>query len=134
MPDYFVDTWYFVARLDRSDLHCARARLLAARFALARLVTHDAVLSEFLAYFSGHGASARIEAARAVREVANRMIVIPGSRDLFLQALSLYEVRPDKAYSLVDCMSMVVMKERGMRHVLTNDHHFRQEGFIVVNE
>lgn len=134
MPEYFVDTWYFVARLDRSDLHYARARLLAARFALARLVTHDAVLSEFLAYFAGHGANTRTEAVRVVREVANRMIVMPGSRDLFLRALSLYEGRTDKEYSLVDCMSMIVMKERGIRQVLTNDHHFRQEGFTVVNE
>ena len=51
----------------------------------------------------------------------------------FARALDLYEARPDKEYSLVDCMSMVVMRERGITHVLTNDHHFRQEGFTVVN-
>jgi predicted nucleic acid-binding protein len=54
--------------------------------------------------------------------------------DLFSAALSLYEQRPDKEYSLVDCMSMTLMRERGITHVLTNDHHFRQEGFTVVNE
>jgi predicted nucleic acid-binding protein len=31
-------------------------------------------------------------------------------------------------------MSMEVMERRGITHVLTNDHHFRQEGFTVVNE
>jgi uncharacterized protein len=40
----------------------------------------------------------------------------------------------DKAYSLVDCMSMSLMRERGITHILTNDHHFRQEGFTLVNE
>ena len=55
-------------------------------------------------------------------------------RELFERALSLYERRPDKEYSLVDCMSMTLMRERGITHVLTNDHHFRQEGFTVVSE
>jgi predicted nucleic acid-binding protein len=31
-------------------------------------------------------------------------------------------------------MSMVVMRERGITHVITHDHHFRQEGFTVVSE
>ena len=54
--------------------------------------------------------------------------------DLFAAALALYSQRLDKEYSLVDCMSMTLMRERGITHVLTNDHHFRQEGFTVVNE
>jgi predicted nucleic acid-binding protein len=29
---------------------------------------------------------------------------------------------------------MVVMEQRGIRHVLTNDHHFAQAGFVVVSE
>ena len=45
-----------------------------------------------------------------------------------------YAARPDKEYSLVDCMSMVVMKARNIDHVLTNDRHFSQEGFVVVSE
>jgi uncharacterized protein len=134
MPEYFVDAWFLIARLDRFDAHHSQARRLESRLKLATLVTHDAVLTELLAYFSGEGAKARVEAAQGVREVAARFIVIPGSRDLFLRALDLYERRPDKEYSLVDCMSMTLMRERGITHVLTNDHHFRQEGFTVVNE
>jgi predicted nucleic acid-binding protein len=56
------------------------------------------------------------------------------SSDLFDAALDLYARRLDKEYSLVDCASMVLMKRHGIHHVLTNDHHFRQEGFVVVNE
>jgi uncharacterized protein len=133
MPEYFIDTWYLIARIDRFDAHHSRARHLESRLKLAALVTHDAVLTEILAYFSGQGANARIEAVHAVREVVASFIVIPGS-DLFERALSLYERRPDKEYSLVDCMSMTLMRDRGITHVLTNDHHFRQEGFTVVNE
>jgi predicted nucleic acid-binding protein len=60
--------------------------------------------------------------------------VLPGDRDLFLRAIDRYDDRLDKHYSLVDCMSMLVMLDLGITHVLTNDHHFHQEGFVVVNE
>jgi predicted nucleic acid-binding protein len=29
---------------------------------------------------------------------------------------------------------MTLMRERGITHVLTNDHHFRQEGFTVLSD
>lgn len=134
MPEYFADTWFFVARLDRSDSQHAAARRLDAHLRFATLVTHDGVLTEVLAYFSGYGPFSRTEASRSVREFVYTKVALPASRDRFVQALSLYEQRPDKKYSLVDCMSMTLMRERGITHVLTNDHHFRQEGFTVVNE
>jgi predicted nucleic acid-binding protein len=62
-----------------------------------------------------------------------RAIVLPADRGLFLRAVDMYDDRLDKAYSLVDCMSMLVMKAHGIEHVLTNDHHFAQERLIIVN-
>jgi predicted nucleic acid-binding protein len=38
----------------------------------------------------------------------------------------------DKGYSLTDCFSMSVMRERGMDEILTADHHFEQEGLIAL--
>ena len=58
--------------------------------------------------------------------------VIAQSHAGFLVGLSLYESRPDKQYRLTDCISMNVMKAEGIRVVLTNDHHFAQEGFQVL--
>ena len=92
------------------------------------------MLTEVLTFFSGYGRGSRLEASRVIRDIVDTKIAIPSGRDLFLNALSLYESRLDKEYSLVDCMSMSLMRERGITHVLTNDHHFRQEGFTVVNE
>ena len=60
---------------------------------------------------------------------ALHVTVIAQTRDLFLSALDLYESRSDKAYSLTDCISMNVMRSEGLTDVLTNDHHFEQEGF-----
>jgi len=44
--------------------------------------------------------------------------------------LALYERRPDKQYSLVDCISMNVMRQKDIQEILTNDQHFSQEGFV----
>jgi uncharacterized protein len=55
--------------------------------------------------------------------------VVTQTHDSFLSGLAYYEDRPDKGYSLTDCVSMTVMRVRGLTDVLTNDEHFRQEGF-----
>ncbi len=50
----------------------------------------------------------------------------------FQDGLRLYNARPDKAYSLTDCISMEAMRREGIVQVLTNDRHFEQEGFRAV--
>jgi uncharacterized protein len=56
--------------------------------------------------------------------------VLPQSHASFQGGLALYERRPDKKYSLADCITMNVMKREGIKEILTNDHHFVQEGFV----
>lgn len=136
MNAVFVDTWYFIAHLHKFDPDHATALRLGRTFQTTTFVTHDGVLTELLSFFAGRGAYWRNVASTLVREamVAKRFKVRPLSRELFEQALDLYERRIDKEYSLVDCTSMHVMKQLDITRVLTNDHHFLQEGFTVVNE
>ncbi len=58
--------------------------------------------------------------------------VLSQSRASLLDALALYESRPDKEYSLTDCVSMQAMRREGLTDVLSNDRHFTQEGFHIV--
>jgi|ERR1051325_391544 predicted nucleic acid-binding protein len=136
MREYFVDAWFMIAVLDRSDAHHPQAVRLGDRIKRlpAALVTHEAVFTEVLAYFCDDGAQARERAVNMVRRSQALWTVVSIDRDLFDAALDLYAARPDKEYSLTDCMSMVVMREQRIEHVLTNDHHFRQEGFTVLSE
>ncbi len=60
------------------------------------------------------------------------MQVVPQSRESFVGGLELYRARPDKWYSLVDCISMRTMRREGLTDVLTNDRHFEQEGFRAL--
>jgi predicted nucleic acid-binding protein len=51
---------------------------------------------------------------------------------LFAKAFELYKSHTDKTWGLVDCISFVVMRERGITDALTSDKHFVQAGFRAL--
>src|SRR5205814_1012964 len=61
-----------------------------------------------------------------------RTTVLPPSQELFDRGVKLFNARPDKKWSLTDCISFVVMEERGIHEALTADHHFEQAGFVAL--
>lgn len=109
-------------------------RALEAELRTAELVTTDEVLVELLAYFSRSGSNLRTRMSAFVRALYDNpaVRVIPQSHESFLAGLALYEQRPDKGYSLVDCVSMHTMRHLGVSRALTGDRHFEQEGFEVL--
>ena len=60
------------------------------------------------------------------------MIVRPQTHQSFLDGFALYKARPDKEYSLTDCISMEAMRAGGITEILTHDNHFTQEGFAIL--
>jgi uncharacterized protein len=58
--------------------------------------------------------------------------IVAQTRSGFLDGLTLYNGRPDKGYSLTDCISMQTMRLEGITDALTNDRHFEQEGFRAL--
>ncbi len=58
--------------------------------------------------------------------------IISMSDELYKQAFELFRSRPDKEWSLVDCISFVVMRERNIEAALTTDEHFIQAGFRAL--
>ena len=92
------------------------------------------MLVEFLSAYAGRGEYLRQTATQTVRAILDNahVTVIPQTHQSFMAGLSLYARRADKAYSLVDCISMHTMAQMGLTQVLTNDHHFTQEGFTVL--
>jgi len=58
--------------------------------------------------------------------------VVHASRDLFLAGTKLHRERPDKEWSLTDCISFHLMRERGIHRALAHDSHFAQAGFQVL--
>jgi predicted nucleic acid-binding protein len=58
--------------------------------------------------------------------------VLSVSTELFDRAVTLYAARIDKEWGVTDCISFVVMQERGLTAALTTDVHFQQAGFRVL--
>jgi predicted nucleic acid-binding protein len=54
------------------------------------------------------------------------------SSALLDQALELYHERDDKQWTLTDCTSFIIMRERSITEALTGDHHFEQAGFTAL--
>jgi len=52
--------------------------------------------------------------------------------NLWSSGWELYENRPAKEWSLTDCISIVIMQERGLKEAFTNDKHFEQAGFNAI--
>jgi predicted nucleic acid-binding protein len=134
MTALFADTFYWVALADFADSAHQRALTLTSERASSGIVTTDEVLTEYLRFFSAAPDPVRREAADSVGGIlASSVIrVIPQSRGSFLAGLQLYRARPDKGYSLTDCISMQTMRKEGLTEVLTNDRHFEQEGFRAL--
>jgi uncharacterized protein len=58
--------------------------------------------------------------------------IVPSTSDLFQRGTEFFSARPDKEWSLTDCISFVAMNERNITDALTSDHHFEQAGFRIL--
>jgi predicted nucleic acid-binding protein len=134
MTALFADTFYWVALADFADSSHGRALALTSERASSRIVTTDEVLTEYLTFFAAAPAPVRREVAGSVEGIlaSSAIRAIPQSRESFLAGLRLYRSRPDKGYSLTDCISMQTMRKEELTEVLTNDRHFEQEGFRAL--
>ena len=134
MKKIFVDANYWVALLNPKEQLHRRAIALEGSLEKARLLTTEFVLAEFLNFYAPRGPMLRIAAAELLSRILQdaRIEVIVADRELFTAGLALYAKRPDKDYSLTDCISMVVMRRQRVTEVLTQDRHFRQEGFVTL--
>ena len=54
------------------------------------------------------------------------------NHELPVRRFLLFDKRPDKQWSLTDCIAFVVMTRRGIQDALTADHHFEQAGFTAL--
>lgn len=128
MNAYFADTYFYLALLSGADAAHERAVALNRNLA-APMVTTAWVLTEvgdalatpahrplFLELLDALGSDPSV-------------IVVPAAQELFERGVELFRDRPDKAWSLTDCISFVVMEEQGLTEALTADRHFGQAGF-----
>ena len=134
MLEIFGDTSGWANLVDRRQRFHSLAKGIykAARRDRRRIVTTSYVIAELVALLSSPVRVPRPAAIKFINGLKTSPFVEIVHVDVPLDgdAWSLLEARPDKEWSLVDCVSFVVMQRRGIREALTSDHHFEQAGFI----
>jgi predicted nucleic acid-binding protein len=127
----FVDTGYWIALFDdRDELH-PRALAWAASVTGPLVSTH-LVLVETVNYLTTRMERGRLHILLD-RVVANGVAeFVPAAPELLRAGLALHRSRPDKDWSLTDCLSFVLMNERSITDALAHDHHFEQAGFTAL--
>jgi uncharacterized protein len=131
MTARFVDSHYLLALLNSRD----KEHAVAVQWSQGRvgtLVTTTWILVEVADALSG--VSSRLRAAHFLRafQRAPFVEVVAPTQEQFERALDLYEQRPDKEWSLTDCLSINLMQDRGITEALTADRHFEQAGFRAL--
>ena len=127
----FADAFFYVAFINRHDEHHARAMAWAQDFD-GEIVTTQWVLTEVADAFAGSRMRRELRRAFAslARDESTQIIEVSPAH--FTRGLALYDERPDKAWSLTDCISFVVMADENLTDALTGDHHFEQAGFVAL--
>jgi len=131
MTRIFADSYFFFALLNPRDPAHAKA-VDFSRHNHGPLATTAWVFAELA---DGLASTPRRQTFRRVLDdfEANRAnLIVPAKVETFEKGVDLYHSRPDKQWSLTDCISFVVMNEEGINDALTGDHHFEQAGFRAL--
>ena len=126
----FADTHFYLALMHADDPCHERAvsymesdlRIATSEFIVLEL--GDACCSQedhedFFSLFHGIMQSPNVE-------------VVPVSSELLKRGLDLMKQRPDKDWSLTDCISFTIMNDLDLTDALTGDRHFDQAGFRAL--
>jgi len=127
----FADTSWFLALLIREDERHHAAHLIADQLRRP-IITSEYVVLEVINFLSAPSLRPKVSVfVHSLRGDAHTT-VIPASTQLLDRSLDLFLARPDKSWSLTDCISFAIMREHGVVEALTADHHFEQAGFTSL--
>jgi predicted nucleic acid-binding protein len=131
MRAVFADTTFYVAILNPGDQYAEKAAQFAAEYS-GCFVTTTFILAEVCNMLSAPRFRENAWLLAEEMEVAVDTDLIHPDWSLWKRACNLYGARPDKFWSLKDCLSFVVMQDRELTEALTADHHFEQAGFAIL--
>jgi len=130
MSRYFGDTFFYLAFTnERDDAHEKAVKFIATHS--PRIVTTEWVLTE-VADAMAAGGRERFGELLAAIDADRSTEVVAASHALFDAGVERYLARADKAWSLTDCISFLVMDDHGLTDALTGDRHFEQAGFQLL--
>jgi predicted nucleic acid-binding protein len=132
--EVFLDTAYAIALSSSRDEHYQKALFLADRLEAdgTILITTRAIILEIGNALSKQGyRQAAVILMESLEEDPN-VEIVPLTEELYKEAFDMYAKRMDKEWGITDCISFIVMSERGIQKALTTDRHFTQAGFEAL--
>lgn len=134
MLEVLVDTSFAIALSSKTDQNHSKAVQLADQLETTktRLVITQPILLEI-----GNSLAKQRYRTAAIQpleslEADPNVEIVQLTSALYVDAFSLFKSRRDKEWGLVDCISFVVMQQRGIQAALTTDEHFSQAGFRAL--
>jgi predicted nucleic acid-binding protein len=126
-----LDTGYFLALVRPRDALFPRAQTWAQAVSGEFLVT-EYVLWETANALSQPAERPKFHALLARLQSSPVTELLAASPELWQAGVQLHAERIDKEWSLTDCISFLVMWQRGIVQALAYDHHFEQAGFEAL--
>ena len=131
MKPVFLDTGYLIALEASDDQNHAVAQRHWRSFSrrLPPLVTTSLLFAEVVTFFNTRGQHAKAVELGDMLLESPAVELIHVDESLLLSAWDWFKRHADKSFSLADCVSFLVMQQRGLEQALTFDRHFIQAGF-----
>jgi len=130
----FVDTSAWLALVNKSDAAHHKARMV--RDVLLRDQTQF-VVTNYVMVEIANALCRTPHKETAVKlinfiEMSENIQIVEINKEIYKEAWRVYSTYLDKDWSLTDCTSFEVMKERRITEVFTTDKHFEQAGFDIL--
>jgi uncharacterized protein len=127
----FADTAYYLALVSPRDVLHARAVSLSEVLA-EPVVTSAWVIQELADILASPPARSGFLHLLDTLVADPHTTIVEPDPGLWRRGLVLFRARPDRRWSLTDCVSFEVMRERGLSRALTSDPGFEQAGFRAL--
>ncbi|MEL7070612.1 MAG: VapC toxin family PIN domain ribonuclease [Cyanobacteria bacterium J06634_6] len=134
MTSLFVDTSGWASVFIPTETHHAQATayIHSAQKSRQILITTNYIISELVALLGSRYRVPRTKIFQYIDGIKNTPLtqVAHIATETDSEAWKLCKSRPDKAWSLVDSSSFIVMNRLSISAALTTDKHFEQAGFV----
>lgn len=133
MSVFFADSSYLIALEAANDQsHQSALRHWASLdMASIELVVTSFIFDEIVTFLNSKGMHSKAVQLGNSLLRSSHIQFVQVEMSLLTESWSYLQQHRDKDYSLTDCISFVVMKQRDITTALTFDHHFTQAGFLA---
>ncbi len=130
MRQFFLDTGFIIALEDKNDQYHPQARKFWKNLdRTSQIVTSSFILDEVTTAFNRRNLHSKAVEIGEKLLYSSDISFYQVGENLLFDSWDYFKKHDDKAYSLTDCVSFVLMKQLKIDRALALDKHFEQAGF-----